>query len=138
MTYIVQRNGIDIKLSDIKSAIEGDAILDELDQAIVSIEQQIADGARTVCNGGWLIKARTALRYKKLARPKLQARIAELRRQEKAQAAGDLRQYQQSRDNMKRRTFILAAKESLNADSFDQLWAKAREILPDAFTEDGV
>jgi len=136
MTYIVQRKGIDIKLSDITSATDGEAILDELDGAIVSIEQQIADGVRNGCNGNWLIKARTALRYKKLARPKLQARIAELRRQEKAQVVAEARQFQQSRDNMKRRAFILAAKETLDAGAFDRIWAKAREILPDAFTED--
>lgn len=136
MSYIVQRNGIDIQLSDIRSVVEGEAILDELDRSLVSIEQQIADGSRFGCDGAWLIKAKTALRYKKLARPKLQARIAELRRQEKTQAAAEARQFQQSRDNMKRRAFILAAKEILDAGAFDRIWAKAREILPDAFTED--
>ncbi len=116
------REGAQIDLNDIVDPNEGEEILDELHGSIISIEEQLCFNADSK-DRTWRIRAQTALRHRKLMVPRLQARIAMLRRQRT-----------QDRAVARRDAFVLAAKEELDLDTYERLWDVARTNHPEAFS----
>lgn len=133
VNVVLRRDGSEIHLDDIETAAQGQAILDEIDAAILAIEDQVDnDDGR---NGqDWRSRANTALKKKRRIRPALQKRIADLRRSERqaaalAQPVKDIRVGPEAR----RTAFINAAEELLDAEVFTEIWARAAERNPAAF-----
>lgn len=83
MTTLTMRTGEIVSIAGIETIEVGLALLEELDRSIITIEEQI-ERAHSGSDDGWLIKARTALKYKRRARSPLQERIGQLRREAKA------------------------------------------------------
>lgn len=137
---IRRRDGSEVTLAEIRTAAEGEALLEELDQAIIAIEEQIERAKSRKTDRDWLIRTKTAARHRRIMRPKLQERIADLRRTERAAekaAAIEVEKAENARrTDGRRRAFILAAKDTLEPCVFDQIWKRARVISPDAFDDE--
>lgn len=134
VNVMVLRNGTGVHLDDIATASDGQAILDDLDGAILSIEDQLAfdDGSKGAL---WRKRADKALRRKRRQRPALQQRIGELRGAEK-QAEHEARADQNAAHlDVKRRAFIKAAEELLAPELLTEVWARAAEREPAAFAK---
>ncbi|KQQ23704.1 hypothetical protein ASF53_05095 [Methylobacterium sp. Leaf123] len=131
VNVMVLRDGRTVALEAIATAAEGQAILDDLDGAILGIEDQLAfDDGR---NGpDWRKRAEIALKVKRRQRPALQQRIGELRRAEK-QAARTCAST--SHKDAQRKAFIDAAEELLPRETFVELWARAAEREPVVFVD---
>ncbi|MBB2963770.1 hypothetical protein [Methylobacterium sp. R2-1] len=82
VNVVILSDGREVHIDDVTTAAEGQTILDDLDGAILGIEDQLAfDDGR---NGPlWRKRAETALKKKRRQRPGLQRRIGDLRRAEK-------------------------------------------------------
>ncbi|GJE19542.1 hypothetical protein [Methylobacterium marchantiae] len=133
---ILLRDGSEIRLEDIQSSEQGRAILDEIDGAILAIEDQIALGFQSD-DPSWKVRAEIALKRKRRSRPALQARIGELRRAEKALAIKDTHANATSKVDAKRQAFVHAAYELLGHETCVEVWALAQEKQPALFTEGG-
>jgi hypothetical protein len=133
VNVVVLSDGREVHLDDITTAAEGQAIIDDLDGAILGIEDQLAfdDGRKGPV---WRKRAETALKKKRRQRPGLQQRIGELRRAEKR--AAQLEPVT-SRKDAKRKAFVDAAEELLTPEVFTEVWARAAERMPVAFAEVG-
>lgn len=136
VNVILLRDGREIHLDDIETAAQGQAILDEIDEAIDGIEIQV-EGRRAEVDPFWLQRASTALKRKRRQRPRLQQRIGELRRAEKAAGTRDALGQVTSKVDAKRQAFIHAAYEMLGHETCVEVWAKAQEKQPGLFS-DGV
>ncbi len=134
VNVIVLRDGRTAHLEDIADAAEGQAILDDLDGAILGIEDQLAfDDGR---NGpAWRKRAEIALKKKRRQRPALQQRIAELRRAERQAAAHPPAGPGPDRRDARRKAFIDAAEEMLPRETFVEVWARAAEREPRVFVD---
>ncbi|MCP1544566.1 hypothetical protein [Methylorubrum extorquens] len=133
VNVVVLSNGQEVHLDDITTSAEGQTILDDLDGAILGIEDQLAfdDGH----NGPiWRKRAEMALKKKRRQRPGLQQRIGELRREEKRAAQHEP---VTSRKDAKRKAFVDAAEELLSPEVFTKVWSRAAERMPVAFAEVG-
>lgn len=131
VNVVVLSNGQEVHLDDITTAVEGQTVLDDLDGAILGIEDQLAfDDGR---NGPvWRKRAEMALKKKRRQRPGLQQRIGELRRAEKRSAQPEP---VTSHKDAKRKAFIDAAEELLSAEVFSEVWTRAAEREPSAFAD---
>ena len=133
INFVILRDGRGIHLDAIATVDEGQAALDDLDCAVLSIEAQLAADGGGANRAGWRCAAEATLRKKRRIRPRLQQRIAELRRIERRAApslgdgSGKLR-----REN-RRKAFIDAAEELLPAETFTEIWARAAEREPELF-----
>ncbi|MDV2986368.1 UNVERIFIED_CONTAM: hypothetical protein Q9R58_18780 [Methylobacteriaceae bacterium AG10] len=130
VNVVVLSDGREVHLDDITTAAEGQTILDDLDGAILGIEDQLAfdDGH----NGPlWRKRAETALKKKRRQRPGLQRRIGDLRRAEKRATQPEP---VTSHRDAKRKAFVDAAEEVLPPEVFTEVWARAVEREPSAFT----
>ncbi|MHC2089433.1 hypothetical protein [Methylobacterium sp. CM6244] len=133
---ILLRDGSEIRLEDIQSSAQGRAILDEIDGAILAIEDQITLGFESD-DPSWKTRAEIALKRKRRSRPVLQARIGELRRAEKALAIKDTHANATTKVDAKRQAFVHAAYELLGHETCVEVWALAQEKQPALFTEGG-
>lgn len=141
VNVMVLRDGRTVALEDIATAAEGQAILDDLDGAILGIEDQIAFDEG--CKGpDWRKRAEIALKVKRRQRPGLQQRIGELRRAEnRDEAEADRARIRAAQiraaehTDRKRGVFVKAAKELLSPEVFTEVWARAAELDPVAFAE---
>ncbi|HJE24957.1 MAG TPA: hypothetical protein K8W01_14975 [Methylorubrum populi] len=131
VNVVVLSDGREVHLDDITTAAEGQAIIDDLDGAILGIEDQLAfDDGR---NGPvWRKRAEMALKKKRRQRPGVQQRIGELRRAEKRAAQPEPVTL---RKDVKRKAFVDAAEEMLTPEVFAEVWARAAERMPVAFAE---
>lgn len=79
VNLVLLSSGGEIHIDDIVTAAEGQTILDDIDGAIIAIEDQLAtDRGRS--DPVWRSKAEKALRRKRRQRPALQQRIGDLHR----------------------------------------------------------
>ncbi|GAA0252272.1 hypothetical protein LNAOJCKE_4786 [Methylorubrum aminovorans] len=131
VNVVVLSDGREVHLDDITTAAEGQTILDDLDGAILGIEDQLAfDDGR---NGPvWRKRAEMALKKKRRQRPGLQQRIGDLRRAEKRAAQPEPAT---SHKDAKRKAFIDAAEELLSPEVFTEVWTRAAERVPAAFAD---
>lgn len=134
VNVVILSDGREVHLDDISSAAEGQTIIDDLDGAILGIEDQLAyDDGR---NGPiWRKRAEMALKKKRRQRPGLQQRIGELRRAERQAAAHPTAGPGPDRRDARRKAFIDAAEEMLTPEVFTEVWARAAERMPVAFAE---
>ena len=130
VNVVILSDGREVHLDDITTVAEGQTILDDLDVAILCIEDQLAfDDGR---NGPiWRKRAEMALKKKRRQRPGLQQRIGELRRAEKQSVRSDPAT---SHKDAKRKAFIDAAEELLSPEILTEVWTRAAERKPSAFT----
>lgn len=135
-------DGTRIELAQLTNVEDGRRLLDDLDAEIVSIEDQLreAGAGRRPSTWAWRRSADLALRYKKLMRPRLQERIAELKHAEKVTAATAAARTYAALINAKRDAFVKAAYELLGHEACTEVWARAAELAPTAFSDgiDGV
>lgn len=132
VNVIVRRDGSEVHLDDIETADQGQALLDEIDAAILSIEDQFAYGGHPDRDSSWKIRAETALKKRRRVRPALQKRIADLRRAERQ--AGPVREVRATpAADLRRAAFINAAEAMLERDLFVEIWARAETMEPAAF-----
>ncbi|MGW5961035.1 hypothetical protein [Methylorubrum thiocyanatum] len=133
VNVVILSDGREVHIDDITTVAEGQTILDDLDGAILGIEDQLAyDDGR---NGPvWRKRAEMALKKKRRQRPGLQQRIGELRRAEKRATQPEP---VTSRTDAKRKAFVDAAEELLTPEAFTEVWARAAERMPMAFAEIG-
>ena len=133
LNVVVRPDGREVHLDDIRTAAEGATLLDEMDASIIAIETQIAsvEAGTWVRDPGWLPQATKIVRTKRCVRPKLQQRIAALKKAEKAAAAPP--PPVQSPKNSRRQAFVLAAEELLDHELMVTVWERARELRPAAF-----
>ncbi|MCJ2033793.1 hypothetical protein MKK54_06155, partial [Methylobacterium sp. J-068] len=87
VTTILLQDGSEITLDAIETSTQGQAILAEIDEAILAIEGQFAFGRQTD-DPSWRTRAEIALKRKRRSRPVLQERIGVLRRAERSMALG--------------------------------------------------
>lgn len=127
---ILLSDGREIHLDDVATAAEGQTILDDVDEAIDGIERQLASGLAG--SEDWRRRAEIALKKKRRSRPRLQQRIAELRRAER-QAPPVPAGAGPARRDAKRKAFIDAAEQMLDHDLVTEIWARAQEMRPEAF-----
>lgn len=129
VNVVVLSSGQEVHLDDITTSTEGQTVLDDLDGAILGIEDQLAfDDGR---NGPiWRKRAEMALKKKRRQRSGLQQRIGELRREEKRSTQPEPAA---SHRDAKRKAFIKAAEELLPPEVFTEVWARAAEREPAAF-----
>lgn len=129
VNVVILSSGREIHLDDIATAAEGQMILDDIDGAILAIEDQLAtDRGRS--DPAWRKKAEMALKKKRRQRPGLQQRIGELRRTEKQIS----RPFSAtSHKDAQRKAFIGAARQLLSPEVFTEVWARAAERDPTAF-----
>lgn len=130
MTTLTFRDGSTMLISDIDTVAAGEAALDELDRAIINIEEHVERGNRDRgTDQDWLIRAKTALKHRRRSRPILQERIAQLRRAEKDAA----RQAHDAKDADQRKTwldaFMKATRDELPGERFMSLCRRADEIV---------
>lgn len=136
VTTILLRDGSEIHLDAIETSARGQAILAEIDEAILAIEGQIAFGRQTD-DPSWRTRAEIALKRKRRSRPLLQERIGALRRAEKAAALGASQAQASSKVDAKRQAFVLAAYELLGHETCTEVWTRAQERQPALFVEAG-
>lgn len=136
VNVVVLSNGGEVHLDNIVTATEGQTILDDLDGAILGIEDQLAfDDGR---NGPvWRKRAEMALKKKRRQRPGLQQRIGELRRSERQAASVSPAGLGPERREARRRAFVNAAEELLSPEVFTEVWTRAAEREPAAFADVG-
>jgi hypothetical protein len=135
VNMILLSDGREIHLDDVATSAEGQAILDDVDAAIDRIEAQL-DAPPFPGSGDpdWRRRAQVALKKKRRSRPRIQLRIADLRRAERQvpqQPAGA----GQARRDVRRKAFIDAAEQLLEHDLFTEIWARAQEMRPEAFQD---
>lgn len=135
VNLVLLSDGREIHVDDIATAAEGQAILDGLDGAILTIEDQIAH-AGPGTDPSWRKRAEMALKRKRRQRPALQQRIGVLRRAERQAAQPQFEPGFGKRDG-RRRAFIDAAEELLSPETFTEIWARAVERAPDVFADKG-
>ena len=132
VNVVILSDGREVHIDDITTVAEGQTILDDLDGAILGIEDQLAyDDGR---NGPvWRKRAEMALKKKRRQRPGLQQRIGELRRAERQTVlpAGP----GPERRDARRRAFVNAAEELLTPEVFTEVWTRAAEREPAAFAK---
>ncbi|CAO4179470.1 hypothetical protein EEDFHM_03525 [Methylorubrum populi] len=133
VNVVILSDGREISIEAIATAAQGQQVLDDLDGAILGIEDQLAHDDRR--NGpAWRKRAEMALKKKRRQRPALQQRIAELRRAERHPSiGGTAREPKEAR----RKAFIDAAEELLPHETFVEVWARAAEREPSVFTDAG-
>lgn len=134
VTTILLRDGSEITLDAITSSAQGQAILAEIDEAILAIEGQIAFGRQTD-DPSWRTRAEIALKRKRRSRPVLQERIGVLRRAERAAALGASQAQVSSKVDAKRQAFVQAAYELLGHEACTEVWARAQEKQPALFAD---
>lgn len=134
VTTILLRNGTEISLDAIESSAQGQAILAEIDEAILAIEGQVAFGRETD-DPSWRTRAEIALKRKRRSRPLLQERIGALRRAERAIALGASQAQVSSKVDAKRQAFVRAAYELLGHEACTEVWARAQEKQPALFAD---
>lgn len=124
----IAADGARICIGDIATVAEGRRILDELDIGIIETEDQLheAGAGRRPSTSAWRRSAEVALKWKRLMRPRLQERIAELKRAEKTAVSA-------AAIDAKRGAFLAAAVELLGHETCTEIWARAAEINPAAF-----
>lgn len=127
-------SGETISIGDIATAAEGQAILDDLDGAILRIEDDLACD-RQHPNPEWRERAEMALKKKRRQRPALQQRIGDLRRAER-EAARPTAGPGPNRRDTRRKAFINAAEQLLSPEVFTEVWARAAELEPAAFADE--
>ncbi|KQO76455.1 hypothetical protein [Methylobacterium sp. Leaf88] len=132
VSTILRRDGSEIQLDAIQSSAEGQAILAEIDEAILAIEGQVAFGRETD-DPSWRTRAEIALKRKRRSRPLLQERIGALRRAERAAALGASQAQVSSKVDAKRHAFVQAAYELLGHEACTEVWARAQEKQPALF-----
>lgn len=136
VTTILLRDGTEIRVDAIETSAQGQAILAEIDGAILAIEDQIALGKETG-DPSWRTRAEMALKRKRRSRPILQERIGVLRRAEKAAALGASQAEAASKVDAKRQAFVHAAYELLGHETCVEVWALAQEKQPLLFADAG-
>nr|USU31058.1 hypothetical protein NG677_17155 [Methylobacterium sp. OTU13CASTA1] len=136
VTTILLRDGTEIRVDAIETSAQGQAILAEIDGAILAIEDQIALGTG-MDDPTWRTRAELALKRKRRSRPVLQERIGVLRRAEKAAALGASQAQSASKADAKRQAFVQAAYELLGHETCVEVWALAQEKQPLLFADAG-
>jgi len=136
VTTILLQDGSEIRVDAIETSAQGRAILDEIDGAILAIEDQIAHGIGSD-DPSWRVRAEMALKRKRRSRPVLQERIGVLRRAEKAAALGVSQAKVATKVDAKRQAFIHAAYELLGHETCVEVWALAQEKQPLLFADAG-
>ncbi|MFY9292724.1 MAG: hypothetical protein WAP03_18820 [Methylorubrum rhodinum] len=131
VNLVLLSDGREIHLDDIATAAQGQAILDGLDGAILTIEDQLAH-AVPGADPSWRKRAEMALKRKRRQRPALQQRIGVLRRAERQAEQPQFEPGFPKRDG-RRRAFIDAATELLPPETVTEIWARAAEQVPVAF-----
>lgn len=137
---VQRRDGSVVELANIRTAAEGQALLDENDAAILAIEEQLENWADGRGGPDRVRRAKGALKRKRRIRPALQQRIAVLRKaEERAEfAPADGRAFpRRERSELRRVAFVNAAEQLLDHKVFTEIWARAAEIAPDAFASEG-
>lgn len=136
MNVLILADGSRVHLDDIQTMAEGQRHLDELDDAILHIESQVADtksGRRQAPDEDWSRRVGIALKRKRRVRPRLQQRIGDLRKAER-QTAVKVKGPEIRPDREERRVaFIDAAEEVLDRDLFLAIWDRAKEMRPSVF-----
>ncbi|UMY16636.1 hypothetical protein MMB17_18405 [Methylobacterium organophilum] len=129
VNLILLSGGGEIHLDDIVTAEEGQRVLDDIDGAILNIEDQLGfdNGSR---DPFWRKRAESALKKKRRQRPAVQKRIAELRRAERRIAWPDPSTLMM---DGKRKAFVKAAGDLLSPEVITEIWAHAAELNPSLF-----
>lgn len=134
VTTILLQDGSEITLDAIETSAQGQAILAEIDEAILAIEGQFAFGRETD-DPSWRTRAEIALKRKRRSRPVLQERIGVLRRAERALALGASQAAVSSKVDAKRQAFVHAAYELLGHEACTEVWARAQQKQPALFAD---
>lgn len=128
-------DGREVHVDDIATNAEGRAIIDEIEAATILIATQLEFD--TERDDAWRKRATLALRRKRAVLSRLQQRVAELRRAEKAAAVGANAHPAVGKADAKRFAFIEAAHEHLGVDTCIKIWALAKGKQPALFADDG-
>ncbi|WP_238226572.1 hypothetical protein [Methylorubrum aminovorans] len=134
MNLVFLSSGETVSIGDITTAAEGQAILDDLDGAILRIEDDLACDCQDP-NPEWRERAEMALKKKRRQRPALQQRIGDLRRSERQAAVHPPAGLGPNRRDIRRKAFINAAEQLLTPEVFTEVRARAAELEPVAFAE---
>jgi hypothetical protein len=134
VTTILLQDGSEITLDAIETSAQGQAILAEIDEAILAIEGQFAFGRQTD-DPSWRTRAEIALKRKRRSRPVLQERIGVLRRAERSMALGSSQAAVSSKVDAKRQAFVHAAYELLGHEACTEVWARAQQKQPALFAD---
>ncbi|GJD73124.1 hypothetical protein [Methylobacterium goesingense] len=134
VTTILLQDGSEITLDAIETSAHGQAILAEIDEAILAIEGQFAFGRETD-DPSWRTRAEIALKRKRRSRPLLQERIGVLRRAERSLALGASQAAVSSKVDAKRQAFVHAAYELLGHEACTEVWARAQQKQPGLFAD---
>lgn len=142
INFVFLKDGSSVHLDDIATVEQGQAVLDDLDCAIVTIRAQIEAGEAESRPWHWRKSAKLALNKKQSIRPRLQQRIAELRRAERQEAhrrtIADGVVKPPGKKSTRVKAFVAAAHELLPAETVVEIWARAAEREPEAFADTGV
>lgn len=130
---VVRRDGSTVHLDDIETSSDGQILLDEIDEAILAIEDQLDRWNGGHSDPTWEDRARAALKKKRRIRPALQQRIGELRKAERLAAAPPPPMGIGTRN----KAFVTAAEELLDREVYTEIWVRAAEIKPEAFANQG-
>lgn len=135
------RDGTEIRIDDIATPEQGRIILDDVDASILAIEDQIEHMDLSTQNDvDWKRRAERALKVKRRSRPRLQAHIGLLMREEKARQHKDTMAQGSVVVDAKRKMFVRAAYDMLGHEACTEVWVRAAEMAPDVFpngAEDG-
>jgi len=133
----ISADGTRICIDDIATVAEGRRILDELDAGILDTEDQLREAAagRRQSTRTWRRSAELALKWKRLMRPRLQERIGELKRADKTSASVEAARAYAAAIDGRRGAFIAAATELLDREVCTEIWARAAELKPEAFSD---
>lgn len=134
INIVVLGDGREIHIDDIATADEGQGILDEIDAALLLIEDQL-DNVHPRQTPEWRRRAETAHKKKRRIRPALQRRIAELRRAERQAVSGAGDEKASSAKDAQRKAFVAAAIQMLDHELVTEIWQRASELKPAAFAD---
>lgn len=122
----------EVRIDDINTVADARAILDRLDAAILQTETALDQPGRAP---GWQRQARYSLRVKRLARPRIVARIDDLQRAAKAERAVGTITPQAIKMDLRRRAFLDAAYQMLGREKCAEIWDRAQAIQPAPFAK---
>ncbi|MCJ2080721.1 hypothetical protein [Methylobacterium sp. J-090] len=135
VNVIFLSDGQQIRIADIQTVEEGRTVLDSLTGGILGIEAQIE--RMDISDPDYSQRRRRAeraLRIKRLQRPRLEVRIAEIRRAERAVRAALNPPVLESQTLNRRRAFVQAAQQILGEARCQEIWTRARENHPEAWS----
>lgn len=138
VSSILLSRGRQVRLAEIQTVEFGMEVLADLSAAILGIEAKIEAADRADPNTPAMVRrAAKALKIKRRQRPLVEYRLGEIRRAERAARAAANPPLIEQLSDKRQRAFVDAAREALGERAFQEIWAKARELRPEAWVPAG-